>query len=145
MRQVCWRGDTNSGVLGVALFPCQAPFLGLFLQDIAREQLALGIGHGFEFRAHVKTCALGIAMGDPRAQQQAERLGHQHQLDRQVRAGRQGRGVLEVDAAFGNDHRLRRADFIQQAARHDLAEQVQAFVLHAQEGGEGAVFLAELA
>jgi hypothetical protein len=49
-------------------------------------------------------------MGDAAAQQQAQRLRHQHQFDRQVRAGGNRGRVLEVDAAFGDDHRLRLAD-----------------------------------
>lgn len=55
-----------------------------------------------------------------------------------------GRGVLEVDPAFGNDHRLWGADFIAQALRHDLAKKVQAFVLDFEEGREGTIFITEL-
>lgn len=103
------------------------------------------VGHGLELGAHIKAVAFRVAMGDACAQQQAERLGHQHQLDRQMGAGCQRCGVLKVDTAFGNDHRLRGADFTQQAAGHDLAEQIQAFVLHFEEGCEAAIFLIYLA
>ena len=43
------------------------------------------------------------------------------------------------------DHRLRRTYLVQQTAGHDLAEQVQAFVLHFEERREAAVFLVDLA
>jgi hypothetical protein len=53
--------------------------------------------------------------------------------------------VLKVDAAFGDDHRLRFADFAEHGLRDHLAEQVDAFVLGFEERGEGAVALADLA
>lgn len=42
-------------------------------------------------------------------------------------------------------HRLRLADFAEQGLRDYGAEQVEAFVLGAQEGGEGPVLLTQLA
>ena len=84
-------------------------------------------------------------MGDTGAQQQAERLGHQHQFDRQVCTGCDGRRVLEVDPALGDDHRLRLADVAEHGEGDHLAEQVDAFVLGFQERGDGPIALADLA
>jgi len=127
------------------LFAGQASFLGLLLQNVAGQQLALGIGRVFEFGADVEAVSLAVAMGHACAQQQAKGLWHQHQFDRQVSSGGNRRGVLKVDAAFGDDHRLWLADLPKHGDSDHLAQQIDAFILGFQEGGEVPVALADLA
>ncbi len=84
-------------------------------------------------------------MGHPASQQQAMGARHEHHLYLHSRARGDVLGLGEFDAPFGDDHCLRLADFTDQGLRNHGAEQVQAFVLGAQEGGQGAVLLAQLA
>ncbi|CAE6910295.1 conserved protein of unknown function [Ectopseudomonas oleovorans] len=109
------------------------------------QQLALCVGQRFELRADL-VLAIGAlaAVHDLGPQQQAEGLGHQHHLDRQVTARRDGLGMVEADATLGQRDLAGRADIAQQALRHGLAEQVDALVDHLQVVGQGAVALADV-
>ncbi len=70
---------------------------------MAGQQLALGVGQCFEFGADLELAILAaLTMYDLSAQQQAEGLGHQHHLDRQVATRRHGLAMIEADAAFGH-------------------------------------------
>ncbi len=123
-----------------------APLLLLALQDITGQQLPLGVGHVDEFGADLEAALRArVAMGDLAAQQQAMGAWHQHHFHFDPSAGGNLRGLGELDAAFGNDHRQRLADFTQQGLRNHRAEQVEALVLRPQEGGKGAVLVAQLA
>ncbi|MNM02778.1 hypothetical protein D3C81_127380 [compost metagenome] len=131
---------------GVVLFQLLAPLLLLALQDVAGQQLPLGVGHVDELGADFEaTLRKRIAMGDLAAQQQAMGAWHQHHLHLHSGAGGHRSGLGEFDAAFGNDHRLGLANFADQGLGNHRAKQVEAFVLRAQEGGEGAVLFAQLA
>ncbi|MNG33263.1 hypothetical protein D3C85_1643810 [compost metagenome] len=61
-------------------------------------------------------------MDDAGSQQQTEGLRHQHQFDRQVCAFGDRCRMPELDAAFGNDHRLRFADLPKHSDCDHLAE-----------------------
>ena len=118
----------------------------LALQDVAGQQLPLGVGHVDEFGADLETAAWArVAMGDFAAQQQAMGARHQHHFHFYPGAGGNLRGLRELDATFGDHHRQGLADFAQQGLGNHRAEQVEAFVLRPQEGGEGAVLVAQLA
>ncbi len=131
---------------GVVLFQLLAPLLLLALQDVAGQQLPLGVGHVGEFGADLEAALRArVAMGDLAAQQQAVGARHQHHLHLHPGAGGNRCGLCELDAALGNDHRLGLANFAEQGLGNYCAKQVEAFVLCAQESGEGAVLLAQLA
>ncbi len=131
---------------GVVLFQLLAPLLLLALQDVAGQQLPLGVGHVGEFGADLEAALRArVAMGYLAAQQQAMGARHQHHLHLHSGAGGHRCGLREFDAALGNDHRLGLANFADQGLGNHRAKQVEAFVLRAQEGGEGAVLFAQLA
>ena len=128
------------------MFQLLAPLLLLALQDVAGQQLPLGIGHVGEFRAHLEIAVRApVAVGDLAAQQQAVGAWHQHHLHFYPGAGGDLPRLRELDAPFGDDHPLWLADFAEQGLRDHGAEQVEAFVLRPQEGCQGAVLLAQLA
>ncbi len=117
----------------------------LALQDVASQQLALGVGHVDEFGADLEA-ALGawVAMGDLAAQQQAVGARHQHHLHFHPGAWGNLGGLGKFDTAFGEHDRQRLAYFAKQGLGDDCAKQVEAFVLCPQEGREGAVLVAQL-
>ncbi len=58
-------------------FAGQASLLGLLLQNVSRQQLALGVGQGFELGADVELAILAkLGVNDHGTQQQAKGLGH---------------------------------------------------------------------
>lgn len=130
----------------IVLFDLLTPLLLLALQDVAGQELALGIGHVDELGANLEI-AFGarVAVGDAATQQQAVGAWHQHHLHLDPGAGRDLLRLGELDTAFGDDHPLRLADLADQRVRDYRAEQVEAFVLGAQEGSQGTVLVAELA
>ncbi len=131
---------------GVVLFQLLAPLLLLALQDVASQQLPLGVGHVGEFGADLEAALRArVAMGYLAAQQQAMGARHKHHLHLDSGAGGHRCGLREFDAALGDDHRLGLANFADQGLGNHRAKQVEAFVLRAQEGGEGAVLFAQLA
>ncbi len=128
------------------LFQLLAPMLLLALQDVAGQQLTLGVGHVDEFAADLEAAFRArVAVDDPAAQQQAVGTRHQHHLQLDPGVGSDRLLLGELDATFGDDHALRLADLADQALRDDRTEQVQAFVLRSQECRQGAVLLAQLA
>lgn len=123
-----------------------APLLLLALQDVTGQQLPLGVGHVDELGADVVTAPRTlVAVGDFTAQQQAVGTWHQHHFHLDPGAGGKRVVLGEFDTAFGNDHWLGLPDFAEQGLGNHCAEQVEAFVLRAQEGGQGAVLVAQLA
>ncbi len=123
-----------------------APLLLLALQDVTGQQLALGVGHVDEFGADLEAAVRArLAVADLAAQQQAVGAGHQHHLHLDPGAGGDGLGLAGLDAAFGDDHCLRLADFADEGLRDHGAEQVEAFALRPQKRREGAVFVTQLA
>ena len=130
---------------GVVLFQLLAPLLLLALQDVAGQQLPLGVGHVDEFGADFDAALrVRVAVGDLAAQQQAVGTRHQHHLQFYPGAGGNLLGLGEFDAALGDDHPLRLADLADQALRDDGAEQVEAFVLCPQESRQDTVLVAQL-
>ncbi len=131
---------------GVVLFQLLAPLLLLALQDVAGQQLTLGVGHVGKLGADLEAALRArVAMGDFAAQQQAMGTRHQHHFHFYPGAGFNLRGLDEFDTAFGDDHRQRLADFAKQGLRNHRAKQVEALVLRPQKGSEGAVLVTQLA
>ncbi len=117
----------------------------LALQDIASQQLTLGVGHVDEFGTDLEAArGARVAMGDLAAQQQTVGAGHQHHLHFHPGARGNLRGLGEFDTAFGKHDRHRLAYFAEQGLGNDCTEQVEAFVLRPQEGRECAVLVAQL-
>ena len=118
----------------------------LALQDVAGEQLALGIDHVDELDADLEAAFRPrVAMGDLATQQQAVGAGHQHHLYLHPAARCKGLRLRALEAAFGHHDRLRLTYLAQQGVSHHGAQYVEALVLDSQKGCEGAVLVAELA
>ncbi len=127
-------------------FQLLAALLLLALQDVAGQQLAFGIAHVGEFGADLELAvSLWVAVGDASAQEQAMGAWHEHHLHFHPGARGNFLRLNALDAALGDDHPLRLADFAEQGLCHHCAEQIEALVLRAQKGGQGAVLVAELA
>ena len=127
------------------MFAGQAACLSLFLQNVARQQLALGIGDGFKFGDDREAVILRQALDDAGAQQQAQSLWHQYQLERKVAARQAGLGMMKLDTALGQFYRLQFTDLAQYGLRDNLAEQLDAFVQGLEVAGKRAVTFADLA
>ena len=109
------------------------------------QQLALGIGQGFELGADLELLRRQwTAVHHLGPEQQAQGLWHQDHLDRQVGVEGDALRVVEAHAAFGQADLARRADIAQQALGHGLAEQVDAFVDDLEVVGQGAVAFADM-
>lgn len=108
--------------------------------------MTLGIGQRFEFGADFELAIFtALTVHHLGAQQQSERLGHQHHLESQVAARRHSLVVAEADTSLGNGNPAWRADVTQKALGHGLAEQVDAFVHDLEVIGQGAVAFTDMA
>lgn len=129
----------------VVLFAGLAPLQRLLLQNVPGQQLALGIGQCLELGADLVTAILAkSAVGNLRAQQQAEGLRHQDHLQGDMAADLGALAAGKTDATLGQADPARGADLAQQALGHGLAEQVDALVDDFQVVGQGAVTAADL-
>lgn len=125
--------------------PCQAALLGLLLEDMPGQQLALCVAQRFELGADLEFVVVWLGVDYPGPQFEAEPLRQQdHAQDEQL-ADRQCAVVVEADAPLGQADLARFADLLEQALHHDLAKQVDALVHHLQVVGQRAVAFADVA